>query len=89
MWAEGVSGQGDHGSLGFPVVVAQGRGFPWKGRGLSVMLTCEFCGEKVEEGVLVISKKLDISPFFSCNSCFCRAANDSLPEIIERLRERG
>lgn len=52
------------------------------------MLTCEFCGEKVEEGVLVISKKLDISPFFSCNSCFCRAANDSLSDIIQRLRER-
>ena len=28
------------------------------------MLPCEFRGEKLEEGVLVISKKLDISPFF-------------------------
>jgi len=47
-------------------------------------------GEQVRartvEGVLVISKKLDISPFFSCNSCFCRAANDSFPDIIERLK---
>lgn len=52
------------------------------------MIRCETCGKRVDEGVLVIKKGLDISPVFVCVLCYEDILNTTFGKMVGAIIEK-